>query len=143
VALFPAELAKQGAQRGQSEADAAVLSRTCRSSASSATTTSGPTSRRASLLATSASLAISAERPAISECRSSTLAGAALLSVHAPERNQGSGLSGRDDGRPEGTAGLAAGDLQGPTLSGRHTRFAVVAVLRSERREMSEFVPDR
>jgi hypothetical protein len=33
------------------------------------------------------------------------------------------------------------GDLQGATLSGRHTRFAVVAVRRSERREMSEFVP--
>ena len=28
------------------------------------------------------------------------------------ERNQGSGLSGRGDGRPEGTAGLAAGDLR-------------------------------
>ena len=34
-----------------------------------------------------------------------------------------------------------SGDLQGATLSGRHTRFAVVAVLRSERREMNEFVP--
>ena len=52
MALFPAELAKRGAQRGQSKADAALLSRTCRSSASSATTTGGPTSQRAALLAT-------------------------------------------------------------------------------------------
>ena len=64
MALLPAELAKQGAQRGQSEADAALLSRTCRSSASSATTTSGPTSRRAALLATSTSLAVAAICPA-------------------------------------------------------------------------------
>ncbi len=34
MALFPAELAKQGAQRGQFEADAAVLSRISTSSAS-------------------------------------------------------------------------------------------------------------
>jgi hypothetical protein len=62
------------------------------------------------LLATSASLAISAERPAISECRCATIAGAGLLSVPARERNQGSGLSGRGHGRPERAAGLAAGD---------------------------------
>ena len=42
------------------------------------------------LLATSVSLAISAERPAISECRCATLAGAGLVSVPARERNQGS-----------------------------------------------------
>ena len=59
-------------------------------------------------LATSASLAISAERPAISECRSATLAGAGLVSVPARERNQGSGLSGRGGGRPARAAGLAA-----------------------------------
>ena len=64
------------------------------------------------LLATSASLAISAERPAISECRCATLAGAGLVSVPARERNQGSGLSSRGDGRPEPAAGLAAGESQ-------------------------------
>ena len=63
MALFPAELAKQGAQRGQPEADAALLSRTCRSSASSATTTSGPTSRRAALLARCGQGPISAATP--------------------------------------------------------------------------------
>ena len=55
-------------------------------------------STRCALVATSASLAISAERPAISECRCATLAGAGLVSVPAHERNQGSGLSGRGDG---------------------------------------------
>ena len=57
-----------------------------------------------------ASLALSAGRLAISECRCPTLAGGGLLSVPAPERNQGSGLSGRGDGLPEGADGLAAGD---------------------------------
>ncbi len=41
MVLFPAELAEQGGQRGQPEADAALLSEICRSSVSSATTTSG------------------------------------------------------------------------------------------------------
>ena len=62
MALFPAELAKQGAQVVQSEADAALLSRICRSSASSATTTSGPTSRRAALLANTRCAASPASR---------------------------------------------------------------------------------
>ena len=39
-------------------------------------------------------------------------AGAGLVSVPARERNQGSGLSGRGDGRPERAAGLAAGEEQ-------------------------------
>ena len=39
-------------------------------------------------LATSASVAISAERPAISECRCATLPGAGLASAPARERNQ-------------------------------------------------------
>jgi hypothetical protein len=46
-------------------------------------------------------------------------------------------------GRSTDPARPASGDLQGATLSGRHTGFAVVAVLRSERRETSEFVPFR
>ena len=41
-------------------------------------------------MATSASLAISADRHAISECRCATLAGAGLVSVPARDRNQGS-----------------------------------------------------
>ena len=60
-----------------------------------------------------ASLAISAEKPAIFECRCATLAGAGLVSGPARERNQGSGLSGRGDGRPERAAGLTAGESQG------------------------------
>jgi hypothetical protein len=63
-----------------------------------------------------ASPAIPAERPAISECRCATLAVAGLRSVPAHTRNQGSGLSGRGDGRPEGAAGLAAGDEQARDL---------------------------
>jgi hypothetical protein len=49
-------------------------------------------------------------RPAISECRCATLAGAGLVSVPARERNQGTGRSCRGDGRHGRPAGLAAGD---------------------------------
>ena len=59
---LPPTRAKQGAQRGQSEADAALLSRICRSSASSATATSGPTSWRAALPATRRASAALASR---------------------------------------------------------------------------------
>ena len=75
------------------------------------------------LVATSASLAISAERPAISERRCATLAGSNLLSVPAPERNQGFGLSGHGDGRPEGAAGLAAGEYEVRNHARVDTRF--------------------
>ena len=49
-----------------------------------------PATRPVAQLATSASLGISAERPATSEWRYATLAGAGLASVPARERNQGS-----------------------------------------------------
>ena len=65
------------------------------------------------LLANCASPAISGERLAMSECRCATSPGAGLVSVPARERNQGSGLSGRGDGRPERAAGLAAGEYRG------------------------------
>ena len=90
VGVFPRMSAKQGAQRGQSEADPPLLPRNCRSSASSAARTSRSTIWRDALMATSASLAISAERPAISERKCATLAGAGPVSVPARERNQGS-----------------------------------------------------
>ena len=51
------------------------------------------------------------KRPAIAECRCATLADAGLVSVPARDRNQGSGLSGRDHERVELAAGLAAGEL--------------------------------
>jgi len=74
------------------------------------------TTQRASRLARSASVAVSAERPAISECRCATVADPGLHGVPVPERNRGFGVSGRGDGcgRPEGAAGLAAGECRGP-----------------------------
>ena len=87
------------------------------------TTTAEPTTTPVALLATSASLAISAERPAISDRRCATLAGSNLLSVPAPERNQGFGLSGHGDGRPEGAAGLAAGEYEVRNHARVDTRF--------------------
>jgi hypothetical protein len=68
-------------------------------------------------LATSGSLAISAERPAVSECRCETLAVTGRLSVPAPEQNQGFGLNCRGDGRPAHLGGLAAGEERGGVRS--------------------------
>ena len=84
-----------------------------RNSGSTMSATARPTTRRASQLARTGSLAVSAERPAISECRCPTLSSAGLLNVPARERNQGSGLSRCGDGRPERAARLAAGEYGG------------------------------
>ena len=86
-------------------------------------------------LAKLGALAILADRPAISECRCATLADACLLSVPAPERNQGSGLGGRGDGWHEGSAGLAAGDEQ--VRGTRWSRRAFVLARVSGFRELS------
>ena len=70
----------------------------------------GAVRTRALVLANCASLAISAERPAISECRYATLAGAGFVSVPARDRNQGSHLGGRVRRTPERAAALAGGE---------------------------------
>ena len=112
MALFPAESAKQGARRGQSQLDAALPWGETRGARSTVTRTIGPMTRRCPRLANWASLPIPADRPAISECGCAALADASVLNVPAPERNQGSRISGRGDGWHEGSAGLAAGDQQ-------------------------------
>ena len=109
MALFPAELAKQGAQRGQSEADAALLSRSCRSSASSATTTSGPTSRRPALPANTRQLA--GEREALASC------GGGTQSWSGRDARDRSGARARPASRPTPAFRFASGRrLSNPTM---------------------------
>ena len=118
MALFPAELAKQGAQRGQSEADAALLSRTCRSSASSAATTSGPTSRRAALLATSRTLR---PRP-VRTC----VAVAAVLRLSRPSAT-------RHAGNPVSEAKVAGGGVVAMSRTGDRERGATLCLVYGRR----------
>ena len=127
MALFPAELAKQGAQRGQSEADAALLSRTCRSSASSATTTSGPTSRRAALLANCASLVIPRERPLVALQSGAPDGPAASRPRARARRKQGVRADREDDARAGGVARPAGGEYEGFTQHAEKTRIHRIA----------------
>jgi hypothetical protein len=78
--------------------------------------------------------AISAERPAVSECRCAKLASVGVLGVPAPERNHGAGLIGRGDGGPEGATGLPDGESQVRAVSEVGTCFVAGAVLRLRRR---------
>src|SRR2546430_1273742 len=75
------------------------------------------------LLATRRSEPISARSPAISERRCTTTAGSGLLSVPAPEQNQGVGLSRRRDGRPDTAVGLAGSYEQGSREFQGESRF--------------------
>ena len=90
-------------------------------------------------LAISASFAISAQRPAMSECRCAMLAGAGLVSVPARERNQGAGRSGRGDGRPEPATGLAAGEERVDRRPVVETSVRAGARSRSERASRDSF----
>jgi hypothetical protein len=117
----------------------ALLLRTHGYSAPTATTTTTPRRVRAPVVAISASFAISAQRPAMSECRCAMLAGAGLVSVPARERNQGAGRSGRGDGRPEPATGLAAGEERVDRRPVVETRVRAGARSRSERASRDSF----
>lgn len=78
-------------------------------------------STRCAFVANCASLPIPVDRPAIFECGCAALADASVLSVPAPERNQGSGLGGRGDGCHESSAGLVAGETRVSADLGRET----------------------
>ena len=83
------------------------------------------------------------KRPAIAEWRCATLADAGLVSVPARDRNQGSGLSGRDHERVELAAGLAAGELCISRRRPQHRPASMLARYPPIARTLARIPPDQ
>ena len=122
VGVFPHMTAKQGAQRGQSEACPPLLPRNCRSSATSAPRTSRSTRWRDALMANRRSEPISARRPVAQSKR-----GHESFRPRAVARTRGEWKAGLSARRPSRQTGRRRAELRkwrirdSTTISAKHS----------------------